>query len=54
MSAELRQESRRKLQSDAVNRCIKLKETKLQTYKNICVGLTLVIVVMAFAWAMQS
>lgn len=54
MSIELRQESARKLQSDAVNRCIKLKENELQAHKNICVGLTLVIVVMAFALVMQS
>jgi CHASE3 domain sensor protein len=49
---EMREENARKLQSDAVNRYMKLKENELEThkvdaekYKNICVGLTLALII---------
>jgi CHASE3 domain sensor protein len=51
-STEMREENARKLQSDAVNRYMKLKENELEThkvdaekYKNICVGLTLALII---------
>jgi hypothetical protein len=52
---EVREEKARKLHSDAVNRYMRLKENELDThksdaekYKNICVGLTLALII-AFA-----
>jgi CHASE3 domain sensor protein len=49
---EMREENARKLQSDAVNRYMKLKESELEThrsdadkYKSICVGLTLALII---------
>jgi CHASE3 domain sensor protein len=49
---EVREEKARKLQSEAINRYMRLKENELEThkvdaekYKNICVGLTLALVI---------
>ena len=58
MSAEMRQEKARKLQSEAINNYMKLKENELEVhisdadkYKNICVGLTLALVLMVLGAA---
>jgi hypothetical protein len=52
MSAEMRQEKARKLQSEAINNYMQLKESELEIhrsdaekYKNLCVGLTLALVI---------
>jgi CHASE3 domain sensor protein len=49
---EVREEKARKLQSEAINRYMRLKENELEThkvdaekYKNICVGLTLALII---------
>ena len=49
---EVREEKARKLQSEAINRYMRLKENELETHKvdaekhkNICVGLTLALVI---------